>query len=490
MSSCVAVPTETQFQVVTTTSESLSTSFSTVVTTLPPTVETSILPCSGSSSNSACSASTLLVTHAAATSTNTVAVTMTVPVTLTTANPIRTLFSTSCSSNSTPTSINSAPTVQPSQSTPTSSSAPPPAASSTLSPSSASVSSLSSPALSSSAFTTLSDGSVVTAQIAVTTTSPGSSTSVVSSSSPSSNPSGTGGGSSSSSKTGPIVGGVVGGVVALLGIIGCIWFFWRRRSKRWDDLVEKEEYEEQRRPRMTLTGEDAQPRPYHYGLVGHSGTPSPPGSPPLGAAELGHSPSNSLSRLNASHTRSRSTSGDAFSSISRSMSDLNSSQVGSIRPWTASSAAASTPLLERTVNHARSPSIPPADLIGVGPGALTPRPQSAGGSGQGGSGTTFGASTAAVPPLPISSADEKRRLRAALPQGAAPPTPQARAIESASPPVPSPRGETREPPMRRDPKRPPRNASTVTVHVDGGPAAEPDPRSPPGSSEPPAYSPT
>lgn len=43
--------------------------------------------------------------------------------------------------------------------------------------------------------------------------------------------------------------------------------FSRRRSKRWDDIIEKEEDQDHHRPRMSLGGEDVQPRPYHVGLL-------------------------------------------------------------------------------------------------------------------------------------------------------------------------------------------------------------------------------
>lgn len=318
------------------------------------------------------------------------------------------------------------------------------------------------------------------------------------------------GGGTSSSKTAPIVGGVVGGIIALLGIIGSIWYI-RRRSKRLNDILEEDEDEGKRRPRMSLGGVDVQPRPYHYGLVGSSSSPSPPNSPPLGAVNPGHSPSNSLSFLNAPPELSRPSLGVALPSpafMTRSLSDLSSAnpapQAGHARPSlsTASSTAASTRLLlERPVNHTRTPSVPTANLLNAGrpqPVSSGPRPNSAGGSLQNASPPVPATSTDAIPHSQTSSITEKRRLLASLPQGAAAPTPSLPPIESGSSPVLFPRTEAVLPPIRRrNPNRPSsskgsnaRSSNTVTVHVDGGPAAEREEQSPPGGNEPPAYSPT
>ena len=258
-----------------------------------------------------------------------------------------------------------------------------------------------------------------------------------------------------------------------------------------------------------------------YGLVGHSTSPSPPGSPPgsppLGATNRsGHSPANSLSLLNAppQHQHSRSSSGGDLSSpatMSRSLSDLASASAsGHVRPTlsTASSGAASTrPLLERPINHSRTPSAWSADaqssITAAGWSRPTPsstRPHSAGGTMQ--NLPTSAAVTEQVARPQSSPANEKRRLLASLPPGAAAPALPSATVDNGSSPVPgpSPATESSPPPIRkRNPNRPSsaKNTDGVTVHTDGGPAAEVaatageiDQRSRPEGNEPPAYSPT
>jgi len=291
----------------------------------------------------------------------------------------------------------------------------------------------------------------------------------------------------------------------------------RRRSKRWNDIFDQEEEEKQeRRPRMSLDGEDDVPRPYHYGLVGHSASPTPPNSPPMGPMSGAHSPSNSLSLLNAApNHHSRSSSGvnlPSPGSMSRSLSDLGyappTPNAGHVRPnlSTSSSAAASTrPLLERPVNHSRPPSSWSTGGQSAGPGTelttgrlpstpISPRPHSAGGNMQQTAQAAATAAAANLAPSPHSSPmNEKRRLRASLPQGAAAPTPPSTvAAGPASPPaVQSPRSETRAPVLSpRNPNRPKSaKGGPVVVHVDGGPARPPDDRPPGDGNEPPAYSP-
>ncbi|KAJ7080390.1 hypothetical protein B0H15DRAFT_856980 [Mycena belliarum] len=99
-------------------------------------------------------------------------------------------------------------------------------------------------------------------------------------------------GSSASSNVGPIVGGVLGGFFLLLGIVLIVWFIMKRR-RRWDDIFDKEDADiadstaPWRRPtkRFSLDTDIAvEPKPYQYGLVGQSRSPtmgmSPPSSPP------------------------------------------------------------------------------------------------------------------------------------------------------------------------------------------------------------------
>ncbi|KAJ7154238.1 hypothetical protein C8R46DRAFT_1119103 [Mycena filopes] len=91
-------------------------------------------------------------------------------------------------------------------------------------------------------------------------------------------------GNSSSSHIGPIVGGIVGGFFALLGIALGIWYLMKRR-RRWDDIFDKEDAAQTPRAtkRFSLDAE-VEPKPYQYGLVGHTPSPtlgiSPPSSPP------------------------------------------------------------------------------------------------------------------------------------------------------------------------------------------------------------------
>lgn len=249
--------------------------------------------------------------------------------------------------------------------------------------------------------------------------------------------------------------------------------------------------------------------PQKYGLVGHSGTPSPPGSPPLGAVNPGHSPSNSLSILNAPPLQSRSSSGVELSSarsMSRSLSDLGLAntpqQSGHIRPSlsAASSGAASTrPLLERPVNHLRMPSswsvdgqrgVATGDLLVVGrtqAAPSSPRPRSAGGALQ--SATTPATSAEPVPPPQSSPIIEKRKLLASLPPGAAAPTLPSPTVGDSSPPVEFPLTESRPPPIKkRNPNRPSstKNSDTAPVVVDQGPSGTPAEN----WNDPPAYSPT
>ena len=292
----------------------------------------------------------------------------------------------------------------------------------------------------------------------------------------------------------------------------------RRRSRRWNDIFDKEEEKHAHRTRMSLDGDDdVQPRPYHYGLVGNSMSPSPPNSPPLGAVHNAHSPSNSLSLLNAPpNHHSRSSSGVALPSpgfMPYSLSDLGNaptttptSHSGHTRPNTSSSTAGSTgPLLERSVNHPRPPTSWSAGGQSIGPGIepastgrphsppLSPRPHSTTGNMQSTAGLSAipdGAIASMNPAPPHSSpVSEKRRLRA-LPTGAAAPTtPSAAAL--ASPSAPVPRGNTLPPPiLPRNPNRPSSAKTGVVVHVDGGPAGSGNVEQSRSGNEPPAYSPT
>ncbi|KAJ6501979.1 hypothetical protein C8R45DRAFT_1209632 [Mycena sanguinolenta] len=79
-----------------------------------------------------------------------------------------------------------------------------------------------------------------------------------------------------SSQIGPIVGGVLGGFFGLIGLVLILWFIMKRR-RRWDDIFDKDEssYSSGRRPtkRWSLDA-DMEPKPYQYGLVGQTSSPS------------------------------------------------------------------------------------------------------------------------------------------------------------------------------------------------------------------------
>ena len=131
------------------------------------------------------------------------------------------------------------------------------------------------------------------------------------------------------------------------------------------------------------------------------------------------------------------------------------------------------------------------DFLGVGISQQhvppIPRPQSASGAMQNAS---LPAPATSTGPRPHTSpTNEKGRLLASLPQGATAPTPPSVAIGSDLSLVQSPTTEARSPPIRqRNPNRPSSSKNNiVTVHVDGGPAAE---TSRPEGNEPPAYTPT
>lgn len=119
-----------------------------------------------------------------------------------------------------------------------------------------------------------------------------------------SNPSGNDN-SDSSRHLGPIIGGVVGGVAGLCALIFLVWFFIRKRQ-RWDDIFDNDDVpvvaaSANRKEKLVDSG----PRPYHYGIVGHTKTPSltsPPSSPPPSSA-----PTLLDSGIDRSHYRNSST---------------------------------------------------------------------------------------------------------------------------------------------------------------------------------------
>ncbi|KAJ7772984.1 hypothetical protein DFH07DRAFT_952958 [Mycena maculata] len=96
------------------------------------------------------------------------------------------------------------------------------------------------------------------------------------------------GGNSAGTNIPAVVGGVVGGFFGLLGIALILWFVGKRR-RRWDDIFDKEDAIAPPRPtkRFSLDAE-IEPKPYQYGLVGQTRSPSagisPPSSPALAPA--------------------------------------------------------------------------------------------------------------------------------------------------------------------------------------------------------------
>ncbi|KAJ7029346.1 hypothetical protein C8F04DRAFT_1265007 [Mycena alexandri] len=92
-------------------------------------------------------------------------------------------------------------------------------------------------------------------------------------------------GKSSSPRLGAILGGIVGGFFGLLFVALGIWYLMKRR-RRWDDIFEKD-IDAAQTPRANKrfsVDAEIEPKPYQYGLVGQTKSPtvgiSPSGSPP------------------------------------------------------------------------------------------------------------------------------------------------------------------------------------------------------------------
>ncbi|KAJ7073930.1 hypothetical protein C8F01DRAFT_4816 [Mycena amicta] len=245
--SCTSSATATTTSLITT--DSLSVSLSESLTTLPATVTTiTTTGCAlGSLSNITClsTTSTITSTIPGETSTVTVSITETVPVTSTTVltlfgNPVCTTFS----SNSGSASL--------------SMSTPPPVT------------------ITSQSASTLANGQVTVVTQVITSTPPPSIVYVPPTPSAGQQAQENTDGSSSS-HIGPIVGGVLAGFFGLLGIVLIIWFIIKRR-RRWDDIFDQE-FPQQPSKRFSLDADiGTEPKPYYYGLVGHTRSP-PPASP-------------------------------------------------------------------------------------------------------------------------------------------------------------------------------------------------------------------
>ncbi|KAJ7633099.1 hypothetical protein FB45DRAFT_914367 [Roridomyces roridus] len=148
-----------------------------------------------------------------------------------------------------------------------------------------------------------------------------------------------------STNVGAIVGGALGGFFGLLGLALIAWFILKRR-RRWDDIFDRGidadvDSPRSKAKRFSLDAE-VEPKPYQYGLVGHTRSPSinisPPPTPqpfshptperqnslaplllPNSVSTPGHSASvssrpstaGSMRPLRDGHSHNRSTSGDS-----------------------------------------------------------------------------------------------------------------------------------------------------------------------------------
>ncbi|KAJ7685672.1 hypothetical protein DFH06DRAFT_1463654 [Mycena polygramma] len=282
--SCTTSATGTTTSLVTT--DSTSTSFSESLSTAPPTTTTitsdvcvlasisiSDLPCLST-------VTTITSTLPGIVITTSVPVVTTVP---TTETKTLTLFGSSC------TVITSAD--------PSSSSPPPPPPPPDQSSLSASVTTPPPITFVSQSASTLGNGQVSMVAETITSNSPPS-TVFVPSTGPSAQVVQNSNDGSSSSHVGPIVGGVLAGFFGLLGIVLIIWFIVKRR-RRWDDIFDKEDPNNVQPPRrgrstkrFSLDADDStiEPKPYQYGLVGQTRSPSvgisPPNSPPASSPSL------------------------------------------------------------------------------------------------------------------------------------------------------------------------------------------------------------
>ncbi|CAK5265203.1 unnamed protein product [Mycena citricolor] len=312
MSSCASSATATLTSVLTL--ELLTTTFTSSLTTLPPTFTTiTSQGCAlGNLSDVAClsTATTITSTIPGITSTVDVPVITTVP---SLSTHITTLFGTSCSA--------SASVSLPVSSSRSVISTPPPPPSPSVTPSS----SMSAVVVTSQQSSTLANGQVTVVPLTVVSVVSGSITYVTAAASADPHTqTNTDGGSPPT--IGPIIGGVLGGFFGLFAIVSIIWFVLRRRQ-RWDDI-----FNEERPPapakRFSLDPE-VEPKPYQYGLVGQARTPpsasgfSPPNSPPASSAN--RHPTPGLMPLNLPRT----VSSPGFSATTASS---RPSSAGSMRP--------------------------------------------------------------------------------------------------------------------------------------------------------------
>ncbi|XP_006457816.1 hypothetical protein AGABI2DRAFT_114849 [Agaricus bisporus var. bisporus H97] len=261
--SCTSSPTLTSTNLVVT--DSLSTSTTTHVTTLPPSTTTITITPACPSSLSVCPSLPPSVTTSeipGETTTSVETVTITVPVT---SSQLTTLFGTSCtqsddSTNDPTPPVTSEPTTTTTTSTSTTSfSTPPPTV------------------IVSESKSTQPDGVVTPVMHTVTSTLPP--VAILPSATLNTNAGGSGN-SDSPQHLGPIIGGTVGGVIGLSVIVLLAWLFVRR--KRWDDIFDNDDAVPSMAATASFRGEkpaQSTPRPYQYGLVGYTESQSLTSSP-------------------------------------------------------------------------------------------------------------------------------------------------------------------------------------------------------------------
>ncbi|KAL0946453.1 hypothetical protein HGRIS_012676 [Hohenbuehelia grisea] len=369
---CVQTPTATQTETITTESASVSTTSS--ITTLPDSTSTRVVTTCLSSAVVSGTGTPGCLVSTEITSTTVIpggATTIQVPITVNvpvTQTHTTTLLGSSCSSSS-----SSVPPQPPSSvSSVLSVSTPPPQV------------------IQSESSSTLADGSVFVSTILTTSTLPPTSiflpTTVPNAAQQTQQSNDDG----SSAPLGPIIGGVVGGFFGLMALIAIGWFIVKRKS-RWDDIFDKDDGEsgEDGSRRFSLSTE-IEPKPYQYGLVGHTPSPqpgSPPTSPPLGAghqrgrssiAPLTLSPSTgmtsgppTISTGMASLSSRPSSAGSTQPLRAPSAQGIQANELG-VRPPSVHSHSQSSSISQPPVTFAnwnQSPTIPPMNFGGALAGA-------------------------------------------------------------------------------------------------------------------------
>ncbi|KAJ7766684.1 hypothetical protein B0H16DRAFT_1522209 [Mycena metata] len=271
--SCTSSATATTTSVLTL--DVLTTTFTDSVSTAPPsttTITTSACALNISAIAVDCVSTATTITSTIAGSVTTIQVPVTSTVATTETSAI-TLFATSCTTISTSASAASSPDR-------------PSSGSSSAAASSGSVSafSLYTPppsTITTSSATTLANGQVSEVFQTITSSPPVSTFFV----GPTAHVAQDNNGRSSSPRLGAILGGIVGGFFGLLIVALGIWYLMKRR-RRWDDIFEKDiDAAQSPRPNKRFSVDaEIEPKPYQYGLVGQTKSPtvgiSLSGSPP------------------------------------------------------------------------------------------------------------------------------------------------------------------------------------------------------------------